>query len=183
MKSFFKTCVSSMKTSGTIKPSSSKLIQTCLKKLDLETYNTIVELGPGDGCVTTQILSRIPKTSKFISIEINEDFYNHCMSRFKEFDNLILVKESAFELESILKNMDVHSVDCVISSLPLSLFKKQDVNALLQQVKRGLKPNGKFVQYQYSLANYNMIKKSFPKVSLDLTLYNIPPAFVYHCTI
>ena len=184
MKSFFKTCVSSIKTSGTIKPSSKKLINTCLKNLDFSKYNTIVELGPGDGCVTAEIISRMNGDTKLFSIEINEAFYAHCTQRFSDIEkDIVFHKGSAFELQDILHKNGIDKVDCIVSSLPLSLFKKEQVEDLLRQVKVILGKEGKYVQYQYSLMNYTFFKRVFSNVNLDMTLVNFPPAFVYHCVV
>ena len=43
--------------------------------------------------------------------------------------------------------------------------------------------DGVYVQFQYSLNAHKLLKKKFNKVTLDFTPINMPPAFVYRCTL
>ena len=56
---FFKESIKSMKTSGSIAPSSKYLIQKCLKNVNFDKAEVILEFGVGDGVITEEILKRL----------------------------------------------------------------------------------------------------------------------------
>jgi len=70
-----------------------------------------------------------------------------------------------------------------VSSLPLTLLKEEDVIDLLDKIPNYLKKEGYFVQYQYSLGKYRLLKQKFARVNVDFTLRNVPPSFVYKCIV
>jgi len=70
MDSFFKEAILSFKTSGTIRPSSKYLIHACLKDIDFERAENIIEFGAGNGCITSEIISRKRKGANLYSFEL-----------------------------------------------------------------------------------------------------------------
>lgn len=69
----------------------------------------------------------------------------------------------------------------MVSSLPLSIMEDLVVSSVIEAVASALKPGGRFVQYQYTLSNFEDIKPSFSEAKVRFTLRNIPPAFIYDC--
>ena len=181
MKSFFKEALGTIKTSGSLRPSSKYLIRDCIKDIDFSTAEMLIELGPGDGCITRAIIAKMKPSAHLHSFEINKAFVLCCESKFSEAKNFHLHHASALDMDEIMDMTAIARVDYIISSLPLTLFKETDIINLLSQVKKYLKPGGSFVQYQYSLGKYNQLKEYFSGVDLDITLRNVPPAFVYRC--
>ena len=72
---FFKVAVKNLKTSGTLIPSSKFLAQKMLKNIDFYASNVLVELGPGNGAITHEILKNIGPNSHLICFEVNDEFY------------------------------------------------------------------------------------------------------------
>ena len=177
---FFKVAVKNIKTSGTIAPSSRFLAQKMLKRIDFTTSKVIVELGPGNGVITHQILKKISPDAQLICFEVNDDFYNH----IKKINHprLTVLKVSAEDIEIELQKIG-HTKAChIVSSLPLSIIPKEISHSILENSLRVLKKNGTFIQYQYSLTYYKYLKTVFKDaISLDFEVLNIPPAFVYRC--
>ncbi|MGB1111951.1 MAG: class I SAM-dependent methyltransferase [Schleiferiaceae bacterium] len=182
MDSFFKEAILSFKTSGTIKPSSKYLIRACLKDIDFENAKNIIEFGTGDGCITSEILSRKRKSTNLYSFELNEKFFNHCRDRFNNEDGLHLIHGSALEFDQILKTQGIKKVDYFISSLPLSLFDKSTINSIIDKVLPYMDNDGIFIQYMYSFNKYNLMKNRFNKIAITMTLLNLPPAIIFKCT-
>lgn len=180
-KLFIKEALSSMKTSGTIAPSSKYLINDCLKNIDFEKAKTIVEFGAGDGCFTNEISQRMRDDAVLYSFEINPQFYDYCSNKFQSLSNVHILNQSALEFDRILAEQNIDKVDYFVSSLPLTLFKKADIDILLNKVSDNLNKDGLFIQYQYSLDKYKQLKSSFDKVNLGLTVRNLPPAIIYKC--
>jgi len=183
MKSFFKEAVSTFKTSGTVRPSSKYLINDCLKYLDFQEGQVVLEFGAGNGCVTQELLNRLPISSRLISFEVNPIFFDYCKKEFKNYANFTIVNHSAVAFEGVLKANAIEKVDYIVSSLPLTLLKEEDVIALLDKIPNYLKKEGYFVQYQYSLGKYRLLKQKFSRVNVDFTLRNVPPSFVYKCVV
>jgi phospholipid N-methyltransferase len=178
---FFKESVASIATTGTIKPSSKYLIKNCLKNLVLPEADHIIEFGPGNGCITQQLAANIADSTHLYSFEVNPNFYAHCSEKFSAHDNVFILNESAFNFDTVLEKASIQQVDYIISSLPLALFDDSDIDVLLDKVHHYLKKGGIFIQYQYSLSMYKQLKRTFNVVKLDLTVRNLPPAFVYKC--
>lgn len=181
MKSFYKEAIKSIKTSGTVVQSSKYLIRSCLKDLKLETSTTILEFGAGDGCITEQILKRKDSKAMLYSFEIHPQFHDYCTQKFLGQQNVEIINQSALEFDVFLKTKTINKVDYIISSLPLALFPESEVKLFLNKVGEHLKEGGIFVQYQYSLDKYKLLKEHFKSVKVNFILRNVPPAFVYRC--
>ncbi|WP_196886400.1 class I SAM-dependent methyltransferase [Aureivirga sp. CE67] len=181
MNSFFKEALKSLKTSGTIKPSSKYLINNCLKDLPFDKAKTIIEFGAGDGCFTREISKRMRKDTMLYSFEINKKFYEYSCSQFENQNNIKILNNSALDFDEILSEKTIYNADIIISSLPLSLLNNIEVSRLLNKINKYLKSGGVFVQYQYSLGKFYQFKDVFYYVNMSLTLINIPPAFVFKC--
>lgn len=182
MKNFFTTSIKSIKQTGIISPSSRHLVNDMIKNIEFDEDQIILEFGTGDGCMTEAILEGMGEGSHLISFELNDDFYHYAVDKFKTDPRIEIHQDNALNFDDSAYLDNRSSVDYVISSLPLTLLKQKDVNKLLKKVKSRLKPGGKFIQYQYSLGKLGDLKKVFSDVSLNYTLLNIPPAFVYTCT-
>ncbi|MBK8818096.1 MAG: methyltransferase domain-containing protein [Saprospiraceae bacterium] len=179
MKFFIVEALKNFRTSGTVTPSSKHLVRTCLKKIDWNQTVFVLELGTGNGCITDEILKIGHGHVKVVSLEINEVFYNYSKEKYSGDKRLTMLNESAFKLREIVKNNNFGKPDIIISSLPLTLFKDEEIVELLEIVYDILDDKGTFIQYQYSPVTLKFIKKIFPKVKYELVLRNIPPAIVY----
>lgn len=172
--------IRSIRTSGTITPSSNRLIRRLLSSIDFSTARCIVELGPGNGCVTRALLDRLHPDSILICLEVNKKFATKLMELNDS--RLRIYTACASSIRQILDELDIHQVDHVVSSLPLALIDDEVVTSILTSVGANLREGGQFLQYQYSLKNYSDVKPIFKDVKVKFTLRNMPPAFVYECT-
>jgi phospholipid N-methyltransferase len=182
MKLFVKEVINSMKHVGAIAPSSRYLANNIIKHIDFEEDQVILEFGCGNGAITKQLLKKMPSSSRLISLEINDPFLKHCQDKFKIYNNFEIYNHSAIEFDSLLNTLKVEKVDYLVSSLPLAILPKADLNILFKKIPLYLIDEGSFVQYQYSLNKYKYLKSVFDNVTLGFTPINLPPAFVYKCT-
>jgi phospholipid N-methyltransferase len=175
---FFKEAVKTLKTSGTVMPSSSFLSKKMLQNIHFASADIIVELGPGNGAITKFILRKSHPTATLICFEINDNFYKTLIKI--EHSQLIVIKASAENLNEELRKIGVSEVNYIISSLPLTIIPEKITDVILTQSYQLLKTNGTFTQYQYSLSNLKKLKLFFrDSISLKFELLNFPPAFIY----
>ncbi|NOQ73274.1 MAG: methyltransferase domain-containing protein [Crocinitomix sp.] len=147
-------------------------------KIDFSTAKNIVELGPGTGVFTEELLKRASKDCRIFVIELNEEFYIFLKKKFND-PRIVLLKESADNLDDILERNGVAEVDAVLSSLPLTVIPDQIRKRIIIKSYEALKTGGVYVQYQYSLNAKKLIEKKFGKLKMGFVAINIPPAFVY----
>jgi phospholipid N-methyltransferase len=176
MYQFFK----GAQTVGSFFPSTPILANKIVKHIDFSNVKVIVEVGPGTGAFTKKIIKKLPKDALFIAFELNDKFYQKLKNEIQD-SRFILLNESAEKLEEVLKLKGFKTVDYLISSIPLSNFKGKKIVTLLYGFKRVIGENGTFIQFQYSFNQKRLFYKLFPKVKIDFTQFNIPPAFIYVC--
>lgn len=81
-------------------------------KIDFKTAKFLVELGPGTGVFTTEILKRALPDAKIFVIELNDNFYNLLTEKIKD-SRVVLLNKSADQLDVILKEHGVDHVDAI----------------------------------------------------------------------
>jgi phospholipid N-methyltransferase len=180
-KSFLWEAIRHIKTTGTVWPSSQQLIRKMLATINFAKADCIVEFGVGNGNITRELLERMKPESKLLAFEINEQFYSEQKRELKD-KRLILINDSAEEIEKYLKKLDIGKVNYVVSGLPLTNLGNDFSESLISKIYKILPRYGQYIQFQYSLSQYNRIKKHFKKVRIKFTAWNIPPAVVYVCT-
>lgn len=147
-------------------------------RIDFSTAKVIVELGPGTGVFTHELLKRASKDTRIFVFELNETFYKLLTEKIDD-PRVVLYNKSADEIDIIFKEHGVQNVDAVLSSLPLAVIPDHTKKRILLKVYESLRCGGIYVQYQYSLASKKLIKMCFPKMKISFTSINLPPAFIY----
>ena len=175
---FLKTFFKERKQVGAVAPSSRFLIKKMCDKIDFSTADAIIELGPGTGVFTTEILKRAKPTCKIFVFELNESFYNLLKEKITD-PRVILYNKSADEVDLVYKEHGIKNVDAILSSLPLAVIPDQVKKKILLKSYEALRCGGVYVQYQYSLASTRLIKMAFPKMKISFSTINFPPAFIY----
>lgn len=160
------------RTTGSIMPSSRFLAGKMTAPIDFSSAKMIVELGPGTGCFTKAILARMRPDAKLYAIEIQTEFVNE-LRKIKD-KRLKIIHGSAEKIPV--------KADYIISGLPLVSLPKQAGENIIKAVLKSLRPDGKYIQFQYSLKSYKKFKTLFKEVKLSFTPLNVPPAFVYTCS-
>ena len=175
---FLKTYFKERKQVGALAPSSRFLVKKMCKKIDFNHVKNIIELGPGTGVFTKEILKRANTDTKIFVFELNEDFYNLLKGKFTD-DRIILLNRSAEHIEDILAEYGVEKVDAILSSLPLAVIPSEIKKNILDSAYSVLKKGGIYVQYQYTLNAKKLLEQRFGKLKLSFTALNVPPAFIY----
>ena len=178
-KEFFREFLKNGKGVGSVYPSSRFLQRKMVSTVNFKDAACIVEFGPGEGCITRQIIKRMGPNTQLFSFEMNEMF----IDRFLKFDDprVHILHDSAENFGKYLQEHGISHADYIISSLPLTNFPVELKESILDNAIKGLAPGGIYMQYQYSTSAFKMLKQKFNKVKMGFIPINIPPAFVYTC--
>ena len=180
-RKFLKTFFKERKQVGAVAPSSRFLVKKMCGKVDFDSAEIIIELGPGTGVFTKEILARANSTAKIFVFELNEDFYHMLSAKFTD-RRIVLVNESAENMEAVLKAHQIEKADVIISSLPLTVIPEPVKTNIIRASHSVLKHKGLYIQYQYSLSAKKLLESFFGKLNLKFSLINLPPAFIYVAT-
>lgn len=166
---------------GAIAASSKYLAERMIDNINFNTAKCIVEYGPGTGVFTEKILARVHHETIVILIELNKNFYDDLKKKYGHKKNVIIINESAENIDIILRKYYINKVDYVISGLPFASLPMEVSENILRKTSILLKENGEFVTFQYSLFKKNFIKSFFGNMNIKLVVRNLPPAYVLDC--
>ena len=163
---------------GSIIPSSDKLIDRMLSRVDWSHTRVFVEYGPGVGTFTRPILDRLADDATLIAIDTNPDFIAYLKRTIAD-PRLILVHGSAVDVGAILANHGFEEADYVLSGLPFSTLPPGVGPAIMRETHAALRPGQAFVVYQYAPKVLRLMRPYFQVIDRDFELFNIPPAQVF----
>ncbi len=173
MKNNIKKKIGKLRTRGAIASSSRFLVNKMISKIDYTQDLNLLQFGFGKGVFTKQIIKKITPGSKLTIFEVNKD-----CQKYKIDDKRIrYIEDSAENVSSYFK---VKKFDHIISTLPFASLPKKVSENIFNEIKKHLKKDGKFLQFQYSLVSKKDINNLFnEKSKIDFELRNLPPAFIY----
>jgi phosphatidylethanolamine/phosphatidyl-N-methylethanolamine N-methyltransferase len=165
---------------GSITPSSQKLAQLMVEHLAIEPGDMVVELGPGTGVFTHEILKQGVPEQNLILVEFNADFAQYLRG---EFPRLRIVEGDAGELGKLLKTLQQGKVKRIVSGIPLRSLKPVQRERIARSIAAALVPGGVVVQFSY-LKTSPLPKAVAAECGLAgscvaSTMGNVPPAFVW----
>lgn len=169
------------RATGAIAPSSKHLARKMAEQINYKVANTIVELGPGTGVFTKEILKRKAPDTTLILIEINETFIKQLQKEFRHMPNLHIIHGSAENMKDYLNELNLTTIDVVISGLPFASMQTTISKNILKKVSDCLDSDGRFITFQYSLVKKSFIQQYFPSIALKKVWCNLPPAYVLSC--
>ncbi|MDZ5605713.1 rRNA adenine N-6-methyltransferase family protein [Bacillus pseudomycoides] len=169
------------KNTGAIAPSSNRLAKKMVGAINFEEAKYILELGPGTGSFTREIIKRKKEHTIFILIEINEVFFNKLQKQFKNDPSVLVIHGSAENIKKYMAELKIENVDYVLSGLPFTSLPEEVSSRILSNVMESLQENGKFITFQYSLVRKEFIEQFFPEILQSKVWINFPPAYVFSC--
>lgn len=177
---FLRESIRNLKTVGTVTPSSRFLCQAMLKGIDFSQAKLIVELGAGNGVLTRHILKKMDSDAVLLSFEVQANFCE--LLRKIDDDRLVVIEDSAEHLADYLKQYNRVEADHIISAIPFVILPKELAKNIVSTCRDHLAADGRFAQVHYSTILKSLYDEVFPKVKINFTPLNIPPAFVFHCS-
>lgn len=175
--------VKSPKTVGAIAPSSDKLAESMINDINFKNAKCIVEYGPGTGVFTDKILKNKRKDTRLILIEYNEVFYKQLIEEYTDYDNIVIINDSAENIDKYLEKYNIKKVDYIISGLPFTSLPKNVSSKVLKNTGNILKEDGLFITFQYTLLKKDYIANYFKTIDYKKVWFNLPPAYVLKCRI
>lgn len=164
---------------GAILPSSASLARAMARWIRADPAGLVVELGPGTGAVTEEILARGIAPDRLVAIETTPALVRLLRRRFP---GARIIQGDARELLRLLQQhlATAHpTVSSVVSSLPLRQFPRADRQSLARQIHLVLPPGGHWIQYTYHLNNGHLPgDPRFRTIHSDVVWWNVPPARV-----
>ena len=165
--------INQWKTRGAIAPSSKFLVNKMLNKLDYRQDLDLLQFGYGKGVFTKSIIKKITPNSTLTIFEIDQN-----CQKYKIADRRITYIENS--AEKVSEYCKKKTFSHIISTLPFASLPRKVAENIFVEIKKHLKKNGKFLQFQYSLLSKKDIYNLFNnEPSIDFELLNLPPAFIY----
>lgn len=189
-------------TTGSILPSSRALGRALTRPLRLAPPpRCILEVGPGTGAVTAEIVRNLRAGDRLDIVEINAEFVSVIQRRFAQDEAFRRRRDQTRVIHSPLQDHRGEAeYDFMISGLPLNNFSLDLVEDIFRSYRRLLKPEGILSYFEY-LAIRNLKMPLVPRlererlaalgaylddkirsfqVAEDVVLWNVPPAVARH---
>jgi len=166
------------KTTGAIAPSGKSLARTIARMAgEILPGQVIVELGPGTGVTTRELVKHFPN-NRIVAVEIIEPF---AAKLEKTFPTVTVVHGDASKLDEILVALNIprEQVGAVLSGLPLLAFPADLSRRILAAVRGALLPGRRYVQFTYSRRAWRrFVVEGYKALAPHRVWLNIPPASV-----
>jgi phospholipid N-methyltransferase len=175
---FARNFLANPRATGSVIPSSGRLIRRMLAGVDWQAARVVVELGPGTGGVTRALLARMAPDAWLLAFETNPDFVDYLRRSIPD-PRLIVIARSAETLDLELAAHGFARCDVAVSSLPFSIMPPRVRLRILAAIARALAPGAPLLGYQYSRRWLAELRRRFPAVSVQFEPRNWPPAFVF----
>jgi phospholipid N-methyltransferase len=166
---------------GSFIPSSPYLSRRLMRQIDWERARVIVEYGPGIGNLTAEIVAHMRADAVLIAIDTNSQFIAYLRQKFSADQRVHLCLGSAQEVRRILAERKIASADYVISGIPFTALPSETVEAILDETRRALQPDGTFLVYQFTTAVLPFLNRSFRAVRTEFEPLNVLPARTFEC--
>ena len=172
---------------GAIWPSSPALARAMVRASGVSVAGRVLELGPGSGAFTGEILNSLREGARFLSIEKSPDLARGVATRFPR---VRVIEGCATRLTLHLQEEDFGRPDAILSGLPWAAFPDSLQTAILDELLGTLTEDGVFSTFAYfgphwlkaGRAFRKRLEASFRDVRRTrIVLANLPPAFVYYC--
>ena len=175
---FFKEFLKHPVMVGSIIPSSGKLIEKMLSRVDWANTKVFVEYGPGVGTFCQPILDRMAPDATLIAIDTNADCVGYLRRRIVD-SRFHAVEGSAANVRTILSDLGFDHADYILSGLPFSTLPPGVGNVIAGETAAALRTGGAFLVYQFSPKVRDFIAPHFERIDHGMEVVNIPPAQLY----
>jgi phospholipid N-methyltransferase len=190
------------RSTGALLPSSRFLARALVSELrKRRSPGRILEVGPGTGSVTQQIIRHLLPDDRLDAVEINGQFVTLLRRRLEQEWSFRCLPNQVRIIEAAVESLPGEGIyDFIVSGLPLNNFPVAQIRSIFAAYRRLLKPGGTLTYYEYVLIRqlktpfcnrrerrrlYRVGRlvggyiRSF-QVRRERILINVPPAIVRH---
>lgn len=176
---FFRSFLANPRQVGAILPTSRRAVRDMLDMADFARARTVVELGAGTGVYTEEVLKRLRPDARFLAFEVDSDLVATLNERVED-RRLRVVNDSA---ENVGAYLDGDKVDIIVSGLPFTSLPEPVKRNIFGEMSRVLAPDGVMVAIQYSTMAQRELERHFASVRRRVSPVNVPPAFLFQCSV
>ena len=150
---FFRECRRHFRSTGSILPSSPFLARALAAQLrGIRSAGRILEVGPGTGSVTKEILRHLLPDDRLDAVEINGHFAALVRGRLENEWFFLYRPRQVQVIHSAVEDLPGEGIyDYIVSGLPLNNFPVSMVRSIFRAYTRLLKPGGILSYYEYVL--------------------------------
>ncbi len=160
---------------GAIAPSGPALARAVAAQVDPAGEGPVLELGPGTGSMTRELLARGIAADRMVAIEWDGHF---AKALAEDFPRIKIIRGDAFDLDGTLPKRSPRFA-AIVSGIPLLNHGIDKRRALVESAFRWLAPGGPLIQFSYG---FHSPVKPPPDISVRLAAFvwkNLPPATVW----
>ena len=175
---FFTEFLRNPRQNASIVPSAQAACEKMFEGLDMGAMQYVVELGPGTGCFTRELMAQLPSSAQVLMLEINPTF---CPRLEQEYGHRFHVRqESAHRMDELVAELGWPRIDLVVSGLPYTL-PDVVIDPLFESLKRRTREG---TTYRFFTYVPPLMKRKYEPSGFDLTLEhvvvkNVPPMWIY----
>ncbi len=161
---------------GAVTPSSPFLARKMLQGIDFAHVDTVVELGPGTGPFTKELVRRMRPGTKLILVELNPDFAQKLERRFG--GKVHVENVSAERIDDVLAKHGSDRADLIVCGLAFPVMPAGVRETIMEAITKHVGRGTIFRMFSYVPGR---ISKIFPQTRfrrLSKTWLNVPPATV-----
>jgi phosphatidylethanolamine/phosphatidyl-N-methylethanolamine N-methyltransferase len=165
---------------GSAWPSSQKLARAMIAKLGLHISDVVVELGPGTGVFTSEILRAGIAPENLVLIELNPQFAAYLQ---QQFPRVKIVVGDASQLPQILASLNIGKVKRIVSGIPFRSLPQSLGVDITKAIAQSLEVGGALVQFTYAavppLPTNEAVSLGLNGARVGRVLANFPPAVIW----
>jgi phospholipid N-methyltransferase len=151
LQTFFREFRRSFETTGAIAPSGRSLARSiCLPISEHRHSARILEVGPGTGAVTQEIVRHVGPSDHFDLVELNESFVEALHYRFEHENSFRKVRDRTTILHKSVQEIPPEQLyDYIICGVPFNNFSTGLVREIMRHLTKLLKPGGTLSFFEY----------------------------------
>ncbi len=163
---------------GSVVPSSGRLIDAMLRRVDWDTCRVFVEYGPGVGTFCKPVLARMRRDAVLVAIDTNADFITYLRKEISD-SRFVPVHGSAANVAEILRALGHSQADYVLSGLPFSTLPPGVGAAIADETAKVVRSGGAFLVYQFRAKVLDFLTPHYGRVDRAIEYWNVPPCHLF----
>lgn len=170
------------RTTGAFAPSGPVLARAVARAVgEVADGEVILELGPGTGVVTRELVRQFPR-ARVVAVEVIDEFADRLAETLP---TVTVVRGCAARFEDHMADLGIapEKVAAVVSGLPLLVMPPDLTRKVLTSTTAVLRPGRRYVQFTYSDRKWKRFSlPGFEPHARKRVWLNIPPAVVLSFT-